>query len=129
MGKDIHPHLEVKVGNNWHHYSCPKINRNHTLFDYLLDNYTPNDVPEDMSVVTKRDFLSPGRNDWQHTHINNKGVAAIHKFCHDRIRSDDDGTPNPKAEFSEYYFDLAWELQASNFSCYEDVRFIYWFDN
>lgn len=133
MGTDIHPHLEVKVGSHWHHYSCPTINRNYELFTYLQDTFPIRGIPQDSSVITKHDFLMPGNN-WKHTWLDVTDLRALHKWCHERIWTNEEGDPDPNGEFNEYYFDLAWELNPNHYVGvnsykFDDVRFVFWFDN
>ena len=67
MGFDIKAHIEVKIGGEWHHYSCPSIPRNYQLFDFLggdwsnhikggrgsRDKFILKGLPSDISVVTQ----------------------------------------------------------------------------
>lgn len=68
MGFEIKAHIECKINDQWHHYSCPNILRNYELFDFLGADFSDRGIthdsqrllrkglPPDCSTITKVAF-------------------------------------------------------------------------
>ncbi len=90
MGCDVHAHLEIKVGNRWHHYSSPYINRNYDLFtkmagvrsngSSIVPISMPKGIPEKLSVVTKLDYESWGMDAHSTSWFNAEEIKQIIDF-------------------------------------------------
>ncbi len=124
MGCDIHLHTEVKVAGKWHHMGHPFIRRHYLLFAKMAN--VRNDpvrvidpikrhlgIPEDATELTKLCFELDREN---YSDLREGWLDSIH------IR-----------ELYEWYDKLNeahglegwWAFRIP----FEDVRFIFWFDN
>jgi len=141
MGCDIHVHIEVKINNNWEHYSAPVIRRWYALFTYMADvrNYdplakpiaAPRGLPDDLSIVTKLDH-GTSSSDWHsESWLDSKEIGLVMNFVSENETSAWKGQieheewgylfGNGIGSFHEYKEDYPDKI--------EDVRLVFWFDN
>jgi hypothetical protein len=131
MGTNVEVHTEVKVRGKWHHYGCPSIPRDYTLFakmsgerydpSYLFKPLSPKvGMPVDATDLTK--FASE-----------NRGVISGATYVLDASLIEQliewwqtrDWVAAP-IEF-EQYFDYLLHNDWRCRSLVEDVRFIFWY--
>jgi hypothetical protein len=145
MGCDIHFHIELKDKEGvWHHYSSPWIDRNYSLFSFLAGvrglDIKPikanNDIfPINTSLITKINY-----NQWKEdAHnlrvFNYDDIQQIYKRwneynknvgIHEYFSSSFHDILHTNLEFQK--FDGEFE-EGSILHAFQDVRFIFWFDN
>lgn len=139
MGCDIHAHMEVKINNEWYHYSVLQIPRNYELFERMagvrgdVENaiFPPRGMPDDSTVVTQLacDFLNVDGH--SHSWVSSEEFKEIYTFhknlCpnHQWFLLDHKVYGylfgNSFEHFHEYRNNYPQELQ--------DFRMIFWFDN
>lgn len=73
MGCDIHVHVEVRIGGQWHHYNSPTIVRDYELFAKMagvcgiqVPIAPVRGLPSDITLITKLDFerMTPHTASW-----------------------------------------------------------------
>jgi hypothetical protein len=144
MGCDIHLHIEVKINGVWHHYSVPPVPRSYVLFGLMAgvrmdmpEFHRPkNTLPADISEVTNisaQRFSDGYGHDW--SWLSHDEVCQLYKWWDSYWRG------QGKTQ------ELSWELdldhryfgyaEGNSWSddewlrdkLFEDVRFVFWFDN
>lgn len=135
MGCDIHLHTEVKVAGKWHHMGHPYIKRYYLLFAKMAN--VRNDpvrvidpikrhlgIPEDATELTKlcfaldRESYYNLREGW----LDRKQIVELTEWYDRRIPEEAQGLEGVMG----YLNHNAWTCPSIEF---EDVRFIFWFDN
>lgn len=138
MGCDITVHFEIKINNEWHHYSSPYIERNYKMFGWLAGVREPQyqqiqvkGISDDLSVVTLENYkhtLGYSHNhswltakeisNWIATFPKQLGVDRYNKVFHPPIG---------------YLFNNGYEGFSFNSSSYppyiKDLRMVFWFNN
>lgn len=129
MGCDIHPHVEVKIKGKWEHYSCPPIQRWYKLFARICGVRNnpewcitpiakPRGLPADLNIVTRTCYELE-------EHHTETWLTA--EELDDLIRWAD---TNSDGFFQHREFGyLSGNMFSHREPEFEDVRFIYWFDN
>lgn len=140
MGCDIHLHVEVKVGGQWHHYACPSIGRRYRMFHKMagvrsLEEETdrpispPKGLPRDPSLVTTLAALSWGSDAHTHSWLGGEEIKELGDWL---------WAMKPKEDLEMdvlhcYLFGNGFGTHYLSPSSYpeevEDVRFVFWFDN
>lgn len=137
MGCDIHLHVEVKVNGKWEHYSHPRINRNYELFGIMAgvrdEDATPicepKGLPCDLSLITQIDYSYDKGDAHSESWLNRNEIGQLLK------RTGHIGKFNGDFEHSQLgyahgnsYSTIGME-ESGHPKEYEDVRFVFWFDN
>jgi hypothetical protein len=130
MGCNIHAHIEVKISGQWHHYSCPPIQRNYRLFaricgvrgDVANAISPPRGIPNDMSVVTIACF------DYEKLDSHSATWLTKNELC-DLIQWEEAHDPMFHHKEVGYLTGNSFHLSGGNPPEITDVRFICWFDN
>ncbi len=132
MGCDIHPHVEVKIAGQWHHYSTPPIQRSYLLFERIcgvrgeLKNAiaSPRGLPESLSIVTAVCYAKEKPDAHDCTWLDKQELCDLIDWA----------DKNSDRLFQHHQFGY---LTGNSFNLHpgsnppeiEDVRFICWFDN
>jgi hypothetical protein len=132
MGCDIHAHAEVKLNGKWHHYNLLNFGRNYDAFGWLANVRCPPDnagglgdprgVPDDISEVTKVDLDGWDQDAHSHSYITHEEITAFKAWW----------TVQWPEETPEWDMWLGGNYYSSfdpKESPYEDLRFVFWFDN
>ncbi|KKK61066.1 hypothetical protein LCGC14_3018060, partial [marine sediment metagenome] len=86
MGCDIHAHIEIKVGGEWHHYSQPMVDRDYRLFTRMAGVRksdvepisAPRGLPQDITFTTRFDAEQHwGEDGHSHSWLSCKELAAL----------------------------------------------------
>lgn len=139
MGCDIHPHIEVKIDNTWHHYSCPPIQRCYGLFAKICGVRNQDQwgigplapvrgLPNDCSAVTK--VCAEHEEGHSHTWLSHKEFLELIEWAD----NPENIVQSWHGEWSHkqlgYLTGNSFDLQKSSApEQITDVRFICWFDN
>ncbi len=133
MGCDIHAHFEIKVDNEWLHYSAPRFERDYNLFEKmagvrgLSENAIspPKGLPDDISKTVLLNCKWMGSDGHSHSWLNKKEIRELYAFhAKDFISIWEQwgylGGSGWEC-FDEYKEDYPAEIQ--------DIRLVFWFDN
>lgn len=135
MGCDIHLHQEIKINDQWHHYSMPRVRRNYDLFSLMagvrgdLDPVVqPKGIPSNPTAITLLDYERMGVDAHTSSWLNMGEVKELYK----RVRDSRDFTPREK-ELEDFGYLFGWEwaqecLKMTGASV-SDFRWVFWFDN
>lgn len=141
MGCDIHMHVEVKKDGQWHHYAAPSCDRSYQLFtklagvrdddDGIEPIAQPRGIPADASLITRAECEDYGSDGHSHSWIDQAEIAGVEAWARKQGWTD----PRWKGQ------DIPWAWDGY-FHCYlngngfghgpeifEDIRFVFWFDN
>jgi len=135
MGCDIHLHVEIKINNEWLHYSHPKLNRNYGLFGKMAGVRgsekpisEPKGLPKDITKTTKFCSDEMGFDGHSHSWLSSWEVTKLMAFIETKMNCltfehEQLGYlfGNGYGGFNEYKEEYPKELQ--------DFRFVFWFDN
>lgn len=143
MGFEIKAHIECRINDQWHHYSCPNILRNYELFDFLGADFSDRGIkpdsekflsvgiiPSDSSLVTitafKKDYDDLFNPSWLNVHELNK---VIEKFP--ELSSFNYDLPpelrNPLGYFFDNSVESFWKYREDYPEEIQDVRMVFWF--
>jgi len=147
MGCDIHAHLEVKIGGEWHYFSPVEMWQSYTTFAKMANvrNWDegptpiskPKGLPQDISFMTKYHSDNYGVDGHPHSWLGYDELIELLEFFEsedlekpwgshheDDLKWADFGVwlfGNPISGFKKYPGDYPADL--------EDVRMVFWFDN
>lgn len=136
MGCDIHLHIEIKIAGQWHHYACPKIDRNYELFSIMADVRgnlpaisEPKGLPEDASIITKMNYDEYWSGDaHSKSYLNSDELVILSASITDHL-----GLDLEHDILRCYLFGNSFDGFILYPKSYpkeiEDVRFVFWFDN
>lgn len=140
MGCDIHVHVEVRVDDEWLHYSNPIVDRDYELFAYMGGarsdgfGFTPisdgRPLPADMSAVTAACYAHEKSDAHTEGFLCGKEIADVEKWCWER--RDGKYTRRHFAPFGYICGNgvgMTGDRGSSYPSEFDDVRLIFWFDN
>jgi hypothetical protein len=138
MGCDIHLYCEVKIEGQWHLYSHPYVERNYDLFAKMANVRNdlgferpisrPKGLPDDLSIIPKLEY----KRDNYHSAswLNVEEIRQLEEWVVSALG------------YSHWERDGYWDYLCGNswggFTpgnsrsyCpeFEDVRFVFWFDN
>lgn len=136
MGCDIHFHTEIKIDDEWHHYSTPNVQRNYALFEVMAGVRgdaektisLPKGLPDDLSAVT-----AIAAADWEpdghsHSWLDFEEIKKLRVYSiANQLIGKDDWQP-----CFGYYREELWEdfiPETIKGRQVQDVRFVFWFDN
>lgn len=139
MGTSIHMHIEVKDGSQWHHYASPHMYRDRTFFQLLANVYPGSQItplsferglPEDISFVTRHDYKQDCENYAVHheSWLSSSEIEELQQRLNEIYR----GTTKPFREYDleDHYFNTMINGNPVFLhQGWDDVRFIFWFDN
>jgi hypothetical protein len=144
MGCDIHAHVEVRIGNVWHHYSVPRLGRNYDMFSLMANvrnsgNITPISPPKGLppllSQLTAFDALRWGPDGHSHSWLSASEMKRVEEYV---LKEQFEG------KYTEFYL---WYMKClgpifgytfGDFITYseeikeigiDDARLVFWFDN
>lgn len=125
MGCDIHLHVEVKLNGKWEHLGHPTIDRWYLLFGKMAGVRTdeveplsaPKGLPADMSVLTKHDAAG-----WA------GDAHSMSWLGWDEIYALGEWLTSTQKRYLEWEI-LHMYLPEKGESAFEDLRFVFWFDN
>lgn len=141
MGSDIHAHVEIKIGGEWHHYNHPSANRRYALFSRManvrnsgkIDAISePRGLPDDITFMTRFD-----RERWEgdahsESWLSAEEVAALDKWMREGIAKEyPTDHYNIESDFG-YIFGNGWNIKKYPNDYppgLEDARLVFWFDN
>lgn len=136
MGAKIHMHIEVKSGDTWHHYAAPAMFRNRVFFDLLGGIYNeaaaivpPRGLPEDLSFVTKHDW-DQDREGYRLHHpgwLKAEELWTLQEKLNERSL-DSKMMLEHDLEAGLLHTYINGNALASH-QGWDDLRFIFWFDN
>lgn len=136
MGCDIHLHIEIKIDGQWHHYACPKINRNYDLFSLmagvrgnLIAISEPKGLPDDISNITKINYNTYWSGDaHSKSYLNSDELVMLSTSINDHLKLDLEHDILGCYLFGDSFdgFKLYRKIYPKEL---EDVRFVFWFDN
>lgn len=137
MGCDIHFHSEIKIGNEWHHYGHPSIQRNYALFGKMAgvrgDSEPisqPKGLPDDCSLVTALNAHKWDADGHSHSWLNAKEILELENWLSKQLR---DGSWRLEMDYWGYLFGNSWggftEYPDEREPFLNDIRFVFWFDN
>lgn len=115
MGCSIHVHVEVKVGDTWHHQSQGNFFRSYDLFAMMADVRNegniapisePRGLPDDVTETTYLGSEEWGDDGHSHSWLSSKEVGLVEKWI-------------------EPIDDWKW----NDFGEVDDWRLVFWFDN
>jgi hypothetical protein len=141
MGCDIHLHIEVKIGGEWHHYGAPSIRRDYALFEKMAGVRgevseaiaPPKGLPTDCTFLTK--FLSDyeGGDGHSHSYLTAPEIVLLadwlNSIATDSARGHDLEMDILHTFLFGNSFDGFVRYPEDNPKGLEDVRFVFWFDN
>ncbi len=145
MGCDIHLHTEVKINGVWHHYGCPNMDRNYSVFAKMADVRNgrditpisqPRGIPDDATTLTKYDRERWDGDGHSHSWLGAAEIAVLFDFINTELNLADRRFKTVGWWCEEnfgYLFGNTW----GGFTRYpderpeglEDIRFVFWFDN
>ncbi len=142
MGCDIHLHTEVKLFGRWEHYSKVDVERSYRLFYKMagvrgpFNDITPiskpRGVPDDISAVTKVDYLMGVPCDHSHSYLNQIEIVTLSKWIVEYIYNNVNAWRLPQ-DYWGYLFGNYWNDFVDHPELFpkdlEDIRFVFWFDN
>ncbi len=133
MGCDIHIHFEIKVDDEWLHYSAPRIDRDYDLFEKMagvrgsVENaiVAPKGMPDNVSKTTLMEFRWLGSDGHTFSWLNKKEIRELCYLYTETIAESWEQIGylfgNDWKFFDEYRKDYPPEIQ--------DIRLVFWFDN
>jgi hypothetical protein len=133
MGCDIHLHIEVKIGDQWHHYGTPSIDRDYNLFEKMAGVRgavdaaisPPKGLPKDCTFLTMLDHSKMAFDAHSASWLGVREIDALEEW-HEGISLEYD-------VLHTYLFGnsfTGWKhWPEKNSHCIQDVRFVFWFDN
>jgi hypothetical protein len=138
MGCDIHLHIEVKIGDQWHHYGTPSIGRDYNLFEKMAGVRgavdaaisPPKGLPKDCTFLTWLDHKMMKVDAHSASWLGPEEIDALEEW---REKS-------PQRSIGLEYDVLHTYLFGNSFTGWkhwpeentrriQDVRFVFWFDN
>lgn len=129
MGCDIHLHVEVKIDNQWHHYSALRVLRNYGLFSLMAGVrgsfdpiVNPRGIPSDITLLTQIDLGKWDEDAHTLSYLDSSELAALASRMHEE----------KIGEFSDYFgyfFGNDYYGREDWPEEIEEVRFVFWFDN
>lgn len=131
MGCDIHAHIEVKLDGQWHHYSCPPIQRHYAIFERICGVRgevseaiaPPRGLPSDLSPVTAACYAKEKIDSHDATWLTKEELCDLIKWVEMK-------EPMFQHRQLGYLTGNSFHLHPnSNPAEITDVRFICWFDN
>lgn len=134
MGCDIHTHIEVKIGGQWHHANAPCVRRNYDLFSLMAGVRSdadspkpiaaPRGMPEDVSLITRISFNEHGGHTSSWLSGNElENVVKWHEWTEGRDSSD------VRLQQWGFLFEGGFTAAEHSHLGVEDVRCVFWFDN
>ncbi len=136
MGCDIHTHIEVKIGGQWHHATAPHIRRNYNLFSLMAGVRAESDspkpiaeprgVPGDMSVVTRLDYERMGTDGHTHSWLTGEEIERVIEWHEANERR---GAIDARLWQWGFLFEGGFSPAEHAEDGVEDVRAVFWFDN
>lgn len=145
MGCDIHLHVEIKIGGQWHHYSHPRINRDYELFGKMAGVRgeeqplaEPRGLPADATFTTAFCSGYDGSDGHSHSWLSSSEVATLVAWWEERAKQHDCNCLADSFEWNRfgYLFGNSWDGFAKRTreeggypEALEDFRFVFWFDN
>lgn len=135
MGCDIHLHIEIKIDNEWHHYGCPHIKRNYTLFNKMAGVrgetknaiIQPRGIPEDITKVTAVDWHQWFDCSHNASWFSLKEIKELDDWCEKIMGGQMKGWALEWDLLNTFLFDNPFTYPDPK-EC-QDVRFVFWFDN
>lgn len=142
MGCDIHMHTEVKVNGKWLHYSHPIISRHYKLFALLADVRNdlgivpisaPKGMPADTSDITRIECQHAGEDGHSHSYLTSKEITELGRRVNETRYPHETEPLDLDSDIVGYLSGNSWSQfergDSSHPAEYEDVRFVFWFDN
>lgn len=143
MGCDIHMHTEVKINGRWLHYGHPIISRNYKLFALLADVRNgdgeiepislPKGMPEDASDITRLECKREGNDGHSHSYLTASEITELEKRLGEIRYPHESETLDLDSDIVGYLSGNSWARfdpkENDHPPEYEDVRFVFWFDN
>ena len=136
MGAKIHMHIEVKSSDTWYHYAAPAMFRDRVFFDLLGGIYNkeaavvpPRGLPEDLSFVTKHDW-DQDREGYRLHHpgwLKAEELWTLQEKLNERSL-DSKMMLEHDLEAGLLHTYINGNALASH-QGWDDLRFIFWFDN
>lgn len=154
MGCDIHVHVEVKINNEWHHYSAPSVDRWYWLFGAMAGVRSaevkpvawPKGFPKDASLITRLEYARESRDAHTPSWLNGKEVLKLIEKIDKKINDDREENEEPDTFFNFEYSILRTYPMGDSFREFmkrdwkeekwmpegvsiSGVRLVFWFDN
>lgn len=140
MGCDIHLHVELKIGDQWHHYNHPRVPRDYNLFGLMAGVrgegppvVTRRGLPEDISAVTRLEYAYERDDAHSASWLSSKEVAEVVRLYKKRWLCDARKRIYWESKYFGYLFgnDYSgyWENPEDRGPEIDDFRFVFWFDN
>jgi hypothetical protein len=141
MGCDIHAHVEIKIGGQWHHYRHPNVNRRYVLFARMADVRNsagvqpiaqPRGLPQDATFTTRFDHDRMDSDAFSESWLSAEEVAGLEDWIRNGAEY---GYPCANYSVEDdfgYIFGNGWEIKKFPNDYpeqLEDVRLVFWFDN
>lgn len=147
MGCDVHCHVEIKLGDKWHHFNMPRLERNYDLFEKMAGVRgherkaiaPPRGIPEDATFETRFDYEHWGMDAHTASWLSSEEVAALVDWYPEHMKSEGyDGYASLEHEQLGYIFGNGWDfnkypLPGGGYDGQppelKDARLVFWFDN
>lgn len=133
MGCDIHLHIEVMLGGVWHHWSTPHISRYYDLFEKMAGVRgktsnalaPPRGLPHDVTVLTMYCYEQENGDAHTMSWLGAKEIADLYDWFEQKYGE-------PFESILHCYLlgsglESVWKYPEDRE--FDDVRFIFWFDN
>jgi hypothetical protein len=138
MPCDIHLHVEVKIDNQWHHYTLCRLKRNYQLFARMADvrnNWgitpitPPKGLPDDPTFLTQFDASRWGTDGHSHSWLSSKEVEELETWFNEQEEKWGDSLSEQCGWLFGNSFQGFHKYPEDKPEGLEDFRWVFWFDN
>lgn len=134
MGCDIHAHVEVKIGDVWHHYNAPHVTRDYQLFAKMGNVRNHNGIeplsdcrgiPQDISPITRIAMERWSSDAHSATHLAANEIEALGEWYRNRPE-----VLQLQGHFHGLEGVFGYSIEGAPLSVakpFDDVRIVFWF--